>query len=279
MPESEEETNVTTLKRPEEKPAAARPKLDPDKEFPGAIGVSQLEKERSLRRNLSRYLIVMICSLCLYTFFLGYIEDLNKIFASPSYVTLVLTITFVASVAIFTLTSGYKLERFGITLRNWKPALIESILFTIPVLILMTLLKWAVIQFIPGYQHEILFNFHASLQPALRGTPEGHLVWFTTMVLYALIGAPLQELVSRGGVQSGLALFLVGKHRNLIAILLTTLVFSTTHMAFPFHVVMLSFFAGLFWGWLFYRQKTLIGVSVSHAMIGVWFFWLLGVFT
>lgn len=241
--------------------------------------LSHLEEERRLRHNLSRYLVLIVSSLCMYTLVLGHIRQLNKMFASASYVTLALTLVFVVLVVVLTLTSGYKFEEFGITLKNGKRALGESILLTIPVLLGMTFVKWVLIQFIPAYHHQILFHFHAGLHPDLRGTPDGAKIWIITLILYALICAPLQELVSRGGVQSGLSLFMSGKHRHLIAIFITSLIFSTTHLAFPFHVVVLSFVVGLFWGWLFYRHKTLLGVCVSHALIGVWFFWLLGVFT
>jgi CRP/FNR family cyclic AMP-dependent transcriptional regulator len=31
-----------------------------------------------------------------------------------------------------------------------------------------------------------------------------------------------------------------------------------------------AFFTGLFWGWLYARQRGLVGVSVSHVLLGMW---------
>jgi hypothetical protein len=33
---------------------------------------------------------------------------------------------------------------------------------------------------------------------------------------------------------------------------------------------LLVFVPGLFWGWLYLRHQTLVGVSVSHLLIGLW---------
>ena len=33
-----------------------------------------------------------------------------------------------------------------------------------------------------------------------------------------------------------------------------------------------AFAAGLFWGWLYARQRALAGVSVSHIVLGFWAF-------
>jgi membrane protease YdiL (CAAX protease family) len=33
-----------------------------------------------------------------------------------------------------------------------------------------------------------------------------------------------------------------------------------------------AFVAGLFWGWLYARQRSLVGVSISHVLLGFWAF-------
>ncbi|HGC5656427.1 hypothetical protein SFB48_01050 [Legionella pneumophila] len=47
-----------------------------------------------------------------------------------------------------------------------------------------------------------------------------------------------------------------------------------THLGLTF--ASLTFIAGLFWGWLFHRQKSLLGVSVSHVILGVWSLFIVG---
>ena len=31
-----------------------------------------------------------------------------------------------------------------------------------------------------------------------------------------------------------------------------------------------SFFGGLLWGWLYSRERTLIGPTLSHVLLGLW---------
>ncbi|WP_404802349.1 CPBP family glutamic-type intramembrane protease [Bacillus shivajii] len=37
-----------------------------------------------------------------------------------------------------------------------------------------------------------------------------------------------------------------------------------------------AFIPGLFWGWMYTRQKSIIGVSISHMLIGIWVLFILG---
>jgi membrane protease YdiL (CAAX protease family) len=34
---------------------------------------------------------------------------------------------------------------------------------------------------------------------------------------------------------------------------------------------------GLFWGWMFARQRSIVGVTVSHIVVGLWANFLVGV--
>lgn len=35
-------------------------------------------------------------------------------------------------------------------------------------------------------------------------------------------------------------------------------------------LTVLSFIGGILWGWLYGRRPTLVGVTISHVIIGVW---------
>jgi len=59
------------------------------------------------------------------------------------------------------------------------------------------------------------------------------------------------------------------KHKGFIAIMVTTLLFGAMHIAYSFNLAMASFVASWMWGWMYHRQKNLIGVSISHYIIGV----------
>ena len=49
-------------------------------------------------------------------------------------------------------------------------------------------------------------------------------------------------------------------------------IFSAAHLYVSPGLAVIAFVAGLFWGWLYARQSGLIGVSVSHVLLGLWAF-------
>ena len=85
-----------------------------------------------------------------------------------------------------------------------------------------------------------------------------------------MFASPLQEFLVRGILQGTLEEFLIGKYRVLLAILISNLIFSFIHLPLSMFMVALTFFAGLFWGWLYSRQKSILGVSISHFILGIW---------
>ena len=91
-----------------------------------------------------------------------------------------------------------------------------------------------------------------------------------------MLSVPLQELVVRGALQGFLHEFLSGRGRLTWAIVLSNLMFSTAHVFISPFYSYATFGLGLFWGVLYARQGTLVGVSVSHAIVGIWSIFVLG---
>lgn len=93
---------------------------------------------------------------------------------------------------------------------------------------------------------------------------------------YVLI-VPLQEFATRGCIQGMLAVFLTGRFRTVQAVLLCNLVFCAMHTHLGDIFPLLVFLPGLAWGWLYARTPTLIGPSLSHAIVGVAACFLFGI--
>jgi hypothetical protein len=93
-------------------------------------------------------------------------------------------------------------------------------------------------------------------------------VLILTSLAYAVF-SPIQEFIARGGIQSAFQELLISKHKSLIAIVLANLMFSMTHLHISTVIAIVVFVPGLFWGWLYHRHKTLIGVCVSHIIVGL----------
>lgn len=95
------------------------------------------------------------------------------------------------------------------------------------------------------------------------------------IILYSIF-TPIQEFIARGGVQSSFQEFLSGRSRKLIALLIANLMFSMTHLHLSTTFAMMVFVPGLFWGWLYSRRQTLVGVCASHLIIGLFAYYVVG---
>ena len=90
------------------------------------------------------------------------------------------------------------------------------------------------------------------------------------LLLAYVVFIPFQELIYRGGLQGALEHFLSGPRAKWQAIFASNIIFSAAHLYISPGFSLVAFFTGLFWGWLYARQKGLIGVSVSHILLGIW---------
>jgi membrane protease YdiL (CAAX protease family) len=96
------------------------------------------------------------------------------------------------------------------------------------------------------------------------------------LALAYVIFVPFQELIYRGGVQGALEHFLTGRSRSWMAIVGSNVIFSAGHLYISVGLSVTAFVAGLFWGWLYSRQRGLAGVSVSHVLLGFFAFEIVG---
>ena len=111
---------------------------------------------------------------------------------------------------------------------------------------------------------ELLVTVVAPGLPASSFNP-----WLT---LVYVVFVPLQELIYRGGVQGALEHFIAGPHRRWQAIVGSNIIFSAAHLYISPGLSVTAFVAGLFWGWLYSRQRALAGVSLSHLLLGFFAF-------
>src|SRR5690606_34897094 len=94
--------------------------------------------------------------------------------------------------------------------------------------------------------------------------------------VYAASSA-VQELIVRGALQSMLERFLTGRYRRLRAIAVCTLLFSVSHLHTGLLFSLVVLIPAFCWGLLFTRNRNLIGVMLSHIVIGEYVFFVLGV--
>lgn len=160
--------------------------------------------------------------------------------------------------------SKYPLEFYGLLWKNWKYNIQEALLFSLPLMVGMILVKWFLITSVPTFKQLPLFSLQTSFLPFLSP-------WWQTMVFvvsYAIL-APVQEFIVRGYLQSCLQNFFQTSNRVVLAILTSNLLFGLFHGFKNLSFVAISFAYGVFWGWIYARQKSIVGPSVSHIVLGI----------
>jgi membrane protease YdiL (CAAX protease family) len=80
--------------------------------------------------------------------------------------------------------------------------------------------------------------------------------------------AVLQEFMARGVIQTAIEHVLDEKNAALWAILTSSALFGLVHIELSVGVAAASFFCSLYWGYIYTKTRCLVGVSLSHFIIG-----------
>lgn len=232
-------------------------------------------RQEKVRVAMGRFLIFMIFMLCLYSFAMSFVTRLMAETSAATLITLPMLLILIISAGINVRSLGYPMRFYGLTWIGWKNSLYESLLVTLPILLLIVLIKWLLIKFVPIYSHAQLFNPYSPIKRFHFTSISISTFWWLMVIFYCL-HSPVQELLARGFLQSPLQEFLTSKYRVTWAIVISNLVFATFHLTNSLVLAVSAFVPGLIWGWLYSRHKTLVGVSVSHILVGVWAGFIVG---
>ena len=156
--------------------------------------------------------------------------------------------------------SALPIELLGLSWRNWKNNAREAVVLSLAFCAVLTLILFVLRILVPSLAHMPVVILSADT-----------LAWpiLPSMILYVLL-TPLQEFLARGALQGPLEQVFTGRYRHLAANIMANLMFSVFHQHLGLSFAIMVLVPGFFWGWLFSRQKTLVGVSISHAIIGVY---------
>jgi len=143
---------------------------------------------------------------------------------------------------------------FGITTTGWRKSLQESVLIAIAILPLFILFK---IFSAPADEPLITWGTIANYS-------SGQLAFY--LVTY-IPHTAIQELIARGIGQGSLQRFMPGAH-FMKPIVIAALLFAILHLHLSVDAAIFTFVASLLFGYLYYRHKTLIGVTVLHVLLG-----------
>ncbi|PKM78512.1 MAG: hypothetical protein CVU90_01885 [Firmicutes bacterium HGW-Firmicutes-15] len=195
----------------------------------------------------------LLLALCAYSFFLAILQKSQGNSMMPTLITAGFSGLFLVISILVIWKTNLPLSFFGITLNNMKKSLLESGLATIFVVAILTLVKiWAV-------KHWVVFQGAPIIDWSL---------WGVSYYTYVLI-APIQEFISRGVLQSSLERSMSdSRFRSFTAIVISSCVFGSFHIFYSLGLALLTVVSGFLWGYLFSRHKNIVGISLSHFIIG-----------
>ncbi|MGE5453645.1 MAG: GAF domain-containing protein [Methylocystaceae bacterium] len=218
-----------------------------------AIKNAQLQK---IQTDSTFVFNTLLLSLCTYSFFLAILKTSHSSLFGLSIhelVTAGFSLLFLVISILIIRKTNLPLSFFGLTMKGTKQSLIEAAIATLVIMGLLSAIKLWMTSYLPT------FAGHSIIDLSLIS-----LSYFTYLFI-----APIQEFVSRGVLQSSLERSLAdSKFRSFLAIIVSSCVFGSFHLFYSVGMALVTVVSGLVWGWLFSRQRNLIGVSLSHFVIG-----------
>jgi uncharacterized protein len=116
-----------------------------------------------------------------------------------------------------------------------------------------------------------IFSFAQSQISNIYTNKEQSSQFLIGILLFFLIG-PAEEIFWRGFVQKNFS----DKYGGMKGFMITTFIYAAVHIwSFNFILVMAALICGLFWGYMFYRYKSIVPVIISHSIWDVVIFIIL----
>ena len=184
---------------------------------------------------------------------------------TASAIGLVAMVLLLAQILLFIYFHRRSLSAWGMTWKGGWRAIAESLAGSIPLVALAIGLKaWLVHD--PG---SAFFGQPVFLWPI--ACP-----WQMNAVYLAV--AVLQEIIARGFMLTNIERILTGKHRGLMAVLTSAVLFAFLHLHYNSFIMGSTLISGLVFGALYLRHRTIVGVSLAHYLLGILLIDVLGMF-
>jgi hypothetical protein len=219
---------------------------------------------------LGQYIFSLMILVCLYLLSMSIFNAVISLEPDTAYLSV--PVIFLFALAFYQLInrSDFTKRTFGLTLEGWRYSVFDSLLLSVSVMVPVILLaKILYILFIPGMEAVPLF-FYDGILAALD--EKQRLLLIIAFFFYAIS----IEFIARGVAQTSFMMFLSHKDRRWQAILLAALFFSLSHAHISVMLAVAVFSLSLFWGWLYSRHSTLIGVILSHLLLGYFGLFIVG---
>jgi hypothetical protein len=212
------------------------------------------EAARAEFGTIATFIVLSLCSYMMLTAWMSKVANLNMAPRGPAALGISIG-TVVALLVLMVIHIGrhhLKLDHLGLRLGNWRRSVVEGLTASGALFSLLVLLKWFFVRYNPEFYGK----------PVLKWT-----AWDHWLPLYVLV-APAQELLTRGFLQASIERLLPSKSGTAIAIMLASAQFGVMHLHYSFRMAVIAGIGSLVFGSMFARQRTLIGVSIAHLILG-----------
>ena len=234
-----------------------------------AISLTQQLAETRLKRTAGGYVITMACLLGFYTLAMRGVVDSDLKGAARAFSSVVMILIFAMPLFAILRKGSINARDLGLTFRGARAAAIDAVMLSSVFLGILIVAKALFVTYVPAYQSGTVFELSKTFT---RYTSAGDVDWVfyaLNICMYALF-VPVQEIIARCGLQSLLVEFLYGSdtRRAVTAILVSNIVFAAAHSHLNVGFAAVTFVGGLFFGWVFHRNRSLVGVSIAHFIMG-----------
>lgn len=233
------------------------------------------DRERE-RAATGRFIVAILTIFSVFTLLLEPIQKLAKAhFYDLGPVIALLTLVVIAFFLERWVSPGVKM--FRLNLRPARRYMVEAVLWSLGACGLMTLGKalWLAHGPEPA-EAQPLFSFLV-LDDGTQVTEPG--LFLAALAIY-LVSVLFQQFAIRCAIQAPLQNFLTGVigPAGWTANIVATLLFAVLHAHLNPFVSLAVIAPSLLWGWLFMRSGSILPPILSHAIIGVYAIFILGIF-
>ncbi|MDH7478717.1 MAG: GAF domain-containing protein [Syntrophomonadaceae bacterium] len=216
------------------------------------IKTEELTKSIKTRAVFGMIYISVVMMVCLYTLSIILLDNFQLGYKERYIVSRSVEMAYLIMNLILVYRSGMPLSEFGLTLKNAKKSVVESLAVSVVLLLGLVMLKMHLINTVPAFYGDSIFSWDKVN------------IDFYTYIL----SAPLQEFLCRGILQGSVQRFLLGPLNWLWAIILTSSLFGVFHIHESTALGLLAIVGGIIWGGMYVRHKNIIGASINHFLLG-----------
>jgi len=216
------------------------------------IKTEELRKAGQVRAQFGMIFISVVMMVCLYTLSIILLDNFQLGYTERYVISRSVEMAYLGMNLILVYRSRMPLSEFGLTLKNARQSVVESLAVSAVLILALVMVKLHLIKTVPALSGAAIIAWNKVN------------IDFYTYIL----SAPLQEFLCRGILQGSIQRFLLGPLNWLWAIILTSSLFGVFHIHESMALGILAIVGGVIWGAMYVRHQNLIGASINHFILG-----------